>query len=120
MALTNSVGRVINTAFIERLNLTLRHHVPALGRKVLTVAKGDVGLCRQLTLVQAYYNFCLPHAALRRPLPQPLPTKRNDSLKLWQARTLAMAAGITDHLYRLEELLFLPPPPWQQSAAATA
>jgi hypothetical protein len=32
----------INNAFIERLNLTLRHHVAALGRRVMTWSKGQV------------------------------------------------------------------------------
>lgn len=118
--LTNSVGQVINTAFIERFNLSLRQHVPALGRKVMSLAKGERGLSRQLTLVQAYYNFCLPHFALRLPLPQPVPTKGNGSLKVWQPRTPAMAASITNHVCRLEELLLFRPPPWQQPVAVTA
>ena len=118
--LTNSVGQVINTAFIERFNLSLRQHVPALGRKVMSLAKGEHGLSRQLTLAQAYYNFCLPHFALRLPLPQPLPTKGNGSLKVWQPRTPAMAASITSHVCRLEELLLFRPPPWQQPVAIAA
>jgi len=119
-ALTNSVGQVINTAFIERFNLSLRQHVPALGRKVISLAKGEPGLARQLALAQAYYNFCLPHFALRLPLPQPMPTKGNGSLKVWQPRTPAMAAGITNHVCRLEELLLFRPPPWQQPVAVAA
>jgi len=113
--LEGSVGWVINTAFIERLNLTLRQHVPALGRKVVSLAKGEVGLCHQLSLTQAYYNFCLPHAALFIPLPQPQPTKGCGSLKVWQPRTPAMAAGVTDHIWRMEELLLLRIPPWPQT-----
>ncbi|MCP4361494.1 MAG: hypothetical protein GY796_26075 [Chloroflexi bacterium] len=119
-ALTNSVGQVINTAFIERLNLSLRQHVPALGRKVMSLAKGEPGLKRQLTLAQAYYNFCLPHFALRLPLRQPVPTKGNGSPKMWQSRTPAMAAGITNHVCRLEELLLFRPPPWPQPVTVAA
>lgn len=118
--LTNSVGQVINTAFIERLNLSLRQHVPALGRKVMGLAKSEPGLTRQLTLAQAYYNFCLPHFALRLPLLQPVPTRGNGSLKVWQSRTPAMAAGITNHVCRLEELLLFRPPPWPQPVAVAA
>ena len=29
----------INTAFIERVNLTIRHHVAAVGRRVMTLCK---------------------------------------------------------------------------------
>jgi hypothetical protein len=65
------LGWQINTAFVERLNLTLRQHVAAVGRRVSTLCKGEDGLRRQLALYQVYYNFCLPHASLRLPLPQP-------------------------------------------------
>ncbi|MCZ7670711.1 MAG: hypothetical protein M5U34_27940 [Chloroflexi bacterium] len=68
-ALPYSVGQVINRAFMERLNLSLRQHVPALGRKVMSLTKGELRLSRQLALVQAYYNFCLPHIALCLSLP---------------------------------------------------
>ncbi len=118
--LTNSVGQVINTAFIERLNLNLRQHVPALGRKVMSVAKDEPGLSRQLSLAQAYYNFCLPHFSLRLSLLLPVPTKGNGSPKVWQPRSPAMAAGITDHVCRLEELLLFRPPPRQQPVAVAA
>lgn len=119
-ALTHSVGQVINTAFIERFNLSLRQHVPALGRKVMSLAKGEPGLGRQLTLAQAYYNFCLPHFALRLPLLQPIPTRGNGSLKVWQSRTPAMAAGMTNHVCQLPELLLFRLPPWQQPVAVAA
>lgn len=64
-------GWQINTAFIERVNLTLRHHVAAVGRRVLTLCKGEEGTRQQLVLYQVYYNFCLPHASLRQPLHRP-------------------------------------------------
>src|SRR5262249_5513081 len=34
-----SQGWQIHTAFVERVNLTIRHHVAAVGRRVLTVCK---------------------------------------------------------------------------------
>src|SRR6266849_10838084 len=64
-------GWRINTAFIERLNLSIRQHVAAIGRRVSTLFKGEAGLRQQLALYQVYYNFCLPHASVRLPLPQP-------------------------------------------------
>jgi IS1 family transposase len=64
-------GWHINTAFVERLNLTIRQHVAAVGRRVSTLCKGEDGLRQQLTLYQVYSNFCLPHASLRQPLSQP-------------------------------------------------
>jgi len=63
-------GWQINTAFIERVNLSIRQHVAAVGRRVSTLCKGEDGLRQQLALYQTYYNFCLPHASLRQPLPQ--------------------------------------------------
>jgi len=108
------VGRLINTAFIERMNLAIRHHVAALGRKVLSLAKTKVGLVSQLYLCQSYHNFCLPNSSLRLPLPQPQLTKGRGSPKKWQQRTPAMAAGITDHIWRMEEMLLFKTPPWRQ------
>jgi hypothetical protein len=37
-------GWQINTAFIERLNLSFRQHVAAGGRRVTTLCKGEQGL----------------------------------------------------------------------------
>lgn len=110
-------SQVINTAFIARLNLTIREHVAALGRKVQDIAKTVAGLRHQLSLAQAYHNFCLPHSALRVPLPAALPTRGNGSPKKWQPRTPAMAAGVTIRVWRMEELLLLRIPPWQQTSA---
>src|SRR5262245_53960430 len=69
-----TTGWQMNTAFIERANGAIRQHVAAVGRRVITLCKGEDSLRQQLVVFQAYYNFCLPHAALRQPLPQPLPT----------------------------------------------
>ncbi len=109
-------GWQINTAFIERLNLSIRQHVAAVGRRVSTLCKGEEGLQQQLVLYQVYYNFCLPHASLRLPLLQPEPTKGNGSAKRWQPRTPAMAAGLTDHVWTLREVLLFRVPPWPQPA----
>jgi hypothetical protein len=68
-------------AIIERVNLTLRQHVAAVGRHVMTLCKDEVGLRQQLALYHVYYTFCLPHASLRLPLPQPEPTNASGSAK---------------------------------------
>jgi IS1 family transposase/transposase-like protein len=115
--LLKRAGHTINTAFIERVNLTLRMHLPALGRKVLSFAKSGTGLAQQVSLGRTYYNFCLPHLALRLLLPEPLPTKGNGSPKRWQQRTPAMAAGLTDHVWTMHELLLFRVPPWRQEVA---
>jgi transposase-like protein/IS1 family transposase len=110
-------GWQINTAFIERVNLSIRQHVAAVGRRVMTLCKGEDGLHQQLVLYHGYYNFCLPHASLRQPLPQPEPTNGSGSAKRWQPRTPAMAAGLTDHVWTLREVLRFPVPPWPQPQA---
>jgi len=109
-------GWQINTAFVARINLTIRQHVAAVGRRVSTLCKGEEGLRQQLALYQTYYNFCLPHASLRQALPQPEPTKGTGSAKLWPPWTPAMAAGLTDHVWTLREVLLFRVPPWPQPA----
>ncbi len=111
------VGHKINTAFIERLNRTLRSHVPGLGRREEGLAKTKEGLLGRLRLVMGYYNFCLPHLSLREELPKPIPTKGNGSPKKWMPRTPAMAAGITDHVWTMGEFLLFRVPPWRQEGA---
>jgi hypothetical protein len=96
------------------VNLTIRQHVAAVGRRVMTLCKAEEGLHQQLALYQTYYNFCLPHASLPQPLPEPEPTYGNGSAKCWQPRTPAMAAGLTDHVWTLRDVLLFRVPPWSQ------
>jgi hypothetical protein len=109
-------GWQINTAFIERANLAIRQHVAAVGRRVSTLCKHEAGLRQQLALYHVYHNFCLPHASLRQPLSQPLPTHGNGSAKQWRPCTPAMAAGLTDHVWTLREVILFRVPPWPQPA----
>jgi IS1 family transposase len=108
-------GWKINTAFIERLNLDFRQHVAAIGRRVNTLCKHEAGLRHQLTLFQTYHNFVLPHASLRLPLPQV--TQETAPVKRWQQRTPAMAAGLTNRVWSLREVLMCRVPPWPQPQA---
>jgi transposase-like protein/IS1 family transposase len=117
-AVLQAAGHRINTAFVERLNRTLRAHVPGLGRREEGLAKTKEGLRRRLMLVMGYYNLCLPHLSLRQALPSPIPTKGNGSPKKWMPRTPAMAGGITDHVWSMEEVLLFRVPPWRQEATA--
>jgi IS1 family transposase len=105
-------GWKINTAFAERLNLDFRQHVAAIGRRVNTLCKHEAGLRQQLALFHTYHNFVLPHASLRVPLPN-VP-EGTASVKRWQQRTPAMAAGLTDRVWSLREVLMYRVPPWPQ------
>jgi IS1 family transposase len=110
----SACGRKINTAFVERLNLDIRQRVAAVGRRVNTLCQGEDGLRQQLVVYQVYYNFCLPHASLRQPLVVPEPTNGRGAAKRWRPCTPAMAAGVTDHVWTLKEVLLFRVPPWPQ------
>jgi len=107
-------GWQINTAIIERVNLTIRQHAAAVGRRVITLCKGEAGARQQLALYHTYYNFCLPHTSIRLPLSQPEPTKGRGSAKKWRPCTPAMAAGLTDRVWTLRDVLLYRVPPWPQ------
>jgi IS1 family transposase/transposase-like protein len=107
-------GWRINTSFIERLNLDFRQHVAAIGRRVNPLCKHEAGLRQQLALFHAYHNFVLPHASLRLLLPELEPVPETGAIKRWQPRTPAMAAGLTDRVWSLREVLMYRVPPWPQ------
>ena len=107
-------GWTINTSFVERLNLDIRQRVAAIGRRVNTLCQGEKGLLDQMMLFQVYHNFVLPHASLRQRLPLPEATNSSGSAKLWRPCTPAMAAGLTDHVWSLKEVLLYRVPPWPQ------
>jgi hypothetical protein len=113
----SACGRKINTAFVERLNLDIRQRVAAVGRRVNTLCQGEDGVRQQLVVYHAYDNFCLPHVSLRQPLLVPEPTNGSGSAKLWRPCTPAMAAGLTDHVWTLREVLLFRVPPWPQPQA---
>jgi hypothetical protein len=71
-------------------------------------------LRQQLVLFQVYHNFVLPHSSLRQALAEPVPTKGSGSAKGWRPYTPAMAAGLTDHVWTLREVLHFRVPPWFQ------
>ena len=79
-----------------------------------TLCQGEAGLRDQLALFQVYHNFVLPHASLRQALLIPECTNGHGSAKLWQPCTPAMAAGVTDHVWSLTEVLLYRAPPWPQ------
>jgi IS1 family transposase len=110
-------GWKINTSFVERLNLDIRQRVAAVGRRVNTLCQGEDGIQHQLAVFHAYHNFVLPHASLRQPLRIPEATNGTGSSKVRQPCTPAMAAGLTDHVWTLQEVLMFRVPPWPQPHA---
>lgn len=73
------------TSYVERNNLTMRLALKRLNRLTLAFSKKLENLKAAIALHFAYYNFCRIHSSLRI--------------------TPAMKAGITDHVWNLQELL---------------
>ena len=106
------VSTVINTYGVERNNLTVRQHSRRMSRRVNAFSKDRTYLEHQLTLAFAYYHFVIPHRGLRQRLPIPLPTKGPSATRQkWKQVTPAMAAGFTDHVWTMDELLSFRLPP---------
>jgi transposase-like protein len=90
-------GTQINTAYIERLNGTVRAALAPLTRRGRRLAHGTALLRSGMWLVGTVYNFCWVHESLR--------LRAIGRGYKWQERTPAMAAGLTDHVWTVEEVL---------------
>lgn len=90
-------GGTIQTAYIERLNGTFRARLASLARRTHGLGRTVARLEAGMWLVGAVYNFATPHGGLPH------------------NATPAMAAGITDHVWSMDELLHyrVPPARWQ-------
>jgi hypothetical protein len=76
----------ICTSHVERQNLTMRMHMRRLTRLTNAFSKKWENLRAALALHFAWYNFCRKHITLRGATP-------------------AIAAGITDHVWTLADVL---------------
>lgn len=83
---------VINTAYIERLNATFRACFAPFVRRTRALARRPETVHSGVFLVGCLYNFCSPHASL-------------------SGQTPAMAAGLTDHVWTVSDLLWYRVPP---------
>jgi IS1 family transposase len=108
------LGWHISTSLVTRVNLSLRQHIAASGRRTSMRCKGEGGVRQQLVRYHVYDHFVLPHASLRLPLAEPIATNGTGSARVWKPYTLAMAAGLTDHVWTLQEVLLFRAPPWPQ------
>jgi IS1 family transposase len=100
----------LNTAFIERVNLTVRHGIAALARRTWATAQQSPHLLAQLEWWRAYYHFVRPHASLRMALGQPRARGGRRLAQRYRQRTPAMAAGRTTRRWTVREVLALPLP----------
>jgi transposase-like protein len=78
---------LINTAFIERLNGTFRSRMPSFIRRTRSLARTTIRLEREMFWSGVVYNFCTVHSTLQG--------------------TPAMAAGLAENVWSVEELLWL-------------
>jgi hypothetical protein len=95
-------GTMLNTSFIERFNGTMRERLAALTRKCRHAAHRLVALHTGMYLLGGTYNFCFPHHELSK------------TTHFGCACTPAMAAGLTDHIWTVQEVLTykIAPAPW--------
>jgi transposase-like protein len=102
-------GGVINTAYIERLNATFRQRLAYLARRTRYLAQQKETLMAGMYIVGNFYNFCDNHHSLRLKLSVGSRGHR------WVQRTPAMAAGLTDHRWSVDEIFLfkIPPPRWK-------
>jgi len=75
----------ISTSHVERFNLSVRMHLRRYTRLTNAFSKSVVHMKAAVALFIAYYNFCRPHQTLRV--------------------TPAMEAGLTDHIWTIQELI---------------
>ena len=88
------VKELVSTSYVERSNLTLRLMSHRFTRLTNAFSKKMENHAHAVALHFFAYNFCRPHQTL---------TKRRKGIKT----TPAMAAGLTDHPWKMEDLLGL-------------
>lgn len=101
-------GTVLNTAFIERLNGTMRQRLASLTRRCRHAARRLTALESGMWLLGCTYNFCWPHHELSRR--EAWAQGKRGEVPL----TPAMASGLTNHVWSVWELLSyrVAPPLW--------
>ncbi len=90
----NPDSKHVSTSYVERQNLTMRMNVRRLTRLTNGFSKKIENHRHALALHYMYYNFCRKHQTL---------TKGRGGIHT----TPAMAAGVADHVWTLEEVVGL-------------
>ncbi|TAJ75792.1 hypothetical protein EPO44_21790 [bacterium] len=93
----STVSKHVNTTFVERFNGTVRQHNSRKARKVYSFSKEFKYHAAMSWFATAYYNFCRPHLGLRE-----------KAEGRWTKRTPAIASGISDHVWSLDEFMSYP------------
>jgi IS1 family transposase len=82
----------VSTSFVERSNLTMRMGMRRFTRLTNAFSKKVENHAHAVALHFMHYNFCRPHTTLTQAHPGHYPT------------TPAMAAGVADHVWSVEEI----------------
>ncbi len=90
------VEELISTSFVERANLTIRMGMRRMTRLTNGFSKKQENHAHAFAIHMMHYNFCRPHATLSAG-----PEKGVAGVKT----TPAMACGLTDHVWTIEEVL---------------
>jgi hypothetical protein len=93
-----NIGEKVNTSHEERFHGTDRNRNARKVRKAYTFSKDWEVHVAVTQLVRYSYNFCWPVRTLRL----------RGAGGAWEARTPAMSAGLTDHVWSLWEWVTLP------------
>ena len=93
------VSNRINISFVERSNLTRRHYNRRLSRRTIAFSKKLEHHWYEFEIERALYHFVKPHRGLN----VPKPNGKHSFI------TPMMAAGKTDHIWSVEELLSFNP-----------
>lgn len=84
----------VSTSYVERCNLTMRMGMRRFTRLTNAFSKKLENHQHAVSLHFMHYNYCRPHTTL---------TKANRGIH----KTPAMAAGLTDHVWKIEEIVAL-------------
>ncbi len=87
---------LVSTSYAESQNTRMRTNIRRLTRLTNGHSKKLENHVHAMSLWFMYYNFCRPHMTL---------TKKNGGIK----QTPAMAAGVADHVWKLDEVVSLLP-----------
>jgi len=93
-------GRV-QTAYVERANLTMRELIAPLSRRTWSLANDKYHLWLHIQWGMAYYHLARPHQSLEVKVRGPSRCRH---------RTPAMAAGLTSRRWTVAEILLTPVP----------
>lgn len=90
----------VETAYVERINLTLRQLIAPLARRTWSLANDKHALVIHIGWGRAYYHFARHHHSLRQ----------KDISGRYRQRTPAMAAKVVTKRLEVAELLLMPFP----------